>query len=243
MAADHAVLAVHRHAGEVADVLVGAGQLIEKRRLTAVLVADEGKAQHRSVRQRIAAALRMELSFLAETGVSRFSAFRPFFLFRRPLDFADLDLLRVCQTQRQLVAVDAQLHRVAHRRELDQRDLGARDHAHIEEVLPQRALSPDALDAGRLPRFQFVESHILFSLPQIWRIGLSPVRHHSSMLLYSLFPDPARYAPDSLRFFTAAGKKTALRFGSNRRADRRSIFSCRAAARDRRRHSRRYRPG
>ena len=37
--ADLAVLALHRHAREVADMLVGAGQLVKERRLAAVLVA------------------------------------------------------------------------------------------------------------------------------------------------------------------------------------------------------------
>ena len=40
-AADDTVLAVHRHTREVADVLVGAGQLVKKRRLAAVLVAGQ----------------------------------------------------------------------------------------------------------------------------------------------------------------------------------------------------------
>ena len=41
--ADLAHLLVDRHAGEVADVLVGAGESVEKRRFAAVLVADECK--------------------------------------------------------------------------------------------------------------------------------------------------------------------------------------------------------
>ena len=43
MVADGTVLAVDRHAGKVADVLVGARQLVKQRGLTAVLVAGEGK--------------------------------------------------------------------------------------------------------------------------------------------------------------------------------------------------------
>ena len=44
VAANRAVLAVHRHAREVAHVLVGAGELVEQRGLAAVLVARQCKA-------------------------------------------------------------------------------------------------------------------------------------------------------------------------------------------------------
>ena len=43
--ADHAVLAVHRNAGKVAHMLVGAGQLVEQRGFAAVLIAGQGKGQ------------------------------------------------------------------------------------------------------------------------------------------------------------------------------------------------------
>ena len=45
MAANRAVLAVHRNTGEVADMLVGTGQLIEQRRFAAVLIAGKRKGQ------------------------------------------------------------------------------------------------------------------------------------------------------------------------------------------------------
>ena len=45
MVADHAVLAVHRNAGKVAHMLVGAGQLVEQRGFAAVLIAGQGKGQ------------------------------------------------------------------------------------------------------------------------------------------------------------------------------------------------------
>ena len=55
----------------------------------------------------------------------------------------DPDLRRVCEAQRQLIAVNAKLHRVAHRRELHQLHPRAGDDAHIEKMLPQRALAAD----------------------------------------------------------------------------------------------------
>ena len=42
-AAHHALLAVDRHAGEIADMLVGPGELIEQRRFAAVLISDQCK--------------------------------------------------------------------------------------------------------------------------------------------------------------------------------------------------------
>ena len=67
--ADRAVLAVHRDAREIADVLIGACQLVEQRRLAAVLVPYEGKCQRRPLRQRMAGALRVEFAALSEPGV------------------------------------------------------------------------------------------------------------------------------------------------------------------------------
>ena len=45
IAADHARLLIDRDPGEIADMLVGAGQLVEERCLAAVLIADERKSQ------------------------------------------------------------------------------------------------------------------------------------------------------------------------------------------------------
>ena len=45
IAADHARLLIDRDPGKIADMLVGAGQLVEERCLAAVLIADERKGQ------------------------------------------------------------------------------------------------------------------------------------------------------------------------------------------------------
>ena len=45
IAANHARLLIHRDPGKIADMLVGAGQLVEERRLAAILIADERKGQ------------------------------------------------------------------------------------------------------------------------------------------------------------------------------------------------------
>ena len=167
--ADLAVLAVDRHAGEIAHVLVGAGQLVKERRLTAVLVADERKAQQRAVRQRLARALGVELSFFAETRVIRGLPLRPLrALVGNALDPRDRDLFRVGKTQRQLIAVDAQLHRVAHRRKLDHRRLRAGDDPHVQKMLPQGAFAAHGFDASGLTRAQLAHFHILFT-PRFYR--------------------------------------------------------------------------
>ena len=66
MTLDRPVLAVYGYSREVAYVLVGTCKLVEKGGLAAVLVADEGKSQKRSVRQRIAGALRVEAAAFTE---------------------------------------------------------------------------------------------------------------------------------------------------------------------------------
>ena len=47
-------------------MLAGTRQLIKKRRFSAVLIADQGKCKRCTLRQRIAASLRMELSTLTK---------------------------------------------------------------------------------------------------------------------------------------------------------------------------------
>ena len=69
IAADDAVLAVHRDAGEVAHVLVGARELVEEGRLAAVLVADQGVGQRSIVGQGLAGSLAVELALLAVLGM------------------------------------------------------------------------------------------------------------------------------------------------------------------------------
>ena len=166
MAADDAVLAVHRHTGEVAHVLVGTGQLVEQGGLAAVLVAYQGKGQRRAVRQGIAAALGMETAFLTQSGVflgpgQRLFSFGGFRICR-----GDPDLFRFCQAESQFISVDPQLHGIAHGRQLDHGHFRAGDHAHIQEMLPQGAFSADFFNDGGPAGFQFVEFHIFIILPR-----------------------------------------------------------------------------
>ena len=75
-------------------------------------------------------------------------------------DRLDLDLLRLGKTERQFIAVDLQLHGVAHRRELDERDLRAGDHAHVEKMLAQCADAAHAADDGTFAGGQFLQGHM-----------------------------------------------------------------------------------
>ena len=66
MPEDHAVLPVHCDSGEIADVLSRSGELVEKSRLAAVLVAHQGKGQNSALGKGISAPLGMIFPFLAK---------------------------------------------------------------------------------------------------------------------------------------------------------------------------------
>ena len=147
-APDLAVFTVHRHAREISHMLAGSGELVEQRRLSAVLVARQGEGQHRALRQGMLRLLQMKFSSLAK---ARMGHRRPRLFLRRALGVPDvfyLYLLRVRQAQGQLVAVDAQLHRVTHGRVFPHGHVACGNQSHIEEVLPQGSF-PAHRDNGR----------------------------------------------------------------------------------------------
>ena len=156
--ADHAVLAVHRDPGEVAHMLVGTGQLIKEGRLAAVLVAHQRKAQQGSFRQGIAATLRVIFSFLTQTGVFGMAFLRPGTAFGRGrrIQQGNLNVFRVRPPQRELISVQTQLHGVTHRSQLDEADLGTRNHTHIQKMPAKRAFSANSIDPGSLPDLQII---------------------------------------------------------------------------------------
>ena len=69
MALDHAVLAIHGDAGEVADVLVGPREHIEEGSLAAVLLAGESENQFRTLGERVFVVLGVVFAALAEARV------------------------------------------------------------------------------------------------------------------------------------------------------------------------------
>ena len=153
VAAHRAVLAVDGDAGEVADVLVGAGELVEQRRLAAVLVAGEAEEQRLALGNRGPVGPAPPACLLAAAGVGGRAAVP-----RRPLgpggggvpvDGRDADAGGLRLAQGELIAAQAQLERVAHGGLLDHRDDGPGREAHVEDVLAQ--LGVVGVD-GRDPR-------------------------------------------------------------------------------------------
>ena len=74
----------------------------------------------------------------------------------------DLDLIRICQTQRQFIAVDLKFQRIAHGRQLHRRHLSSGNHSHIQKVLPQSALSAHRFYDSALSYFQVFS--VIFNL-------------------------------------------------------------------------------
>ena len=169
MAADDAVLAVHRHAGEIAHVLVGTRQLVEQRRLAAVLVAGQRKGQRRALgqgRARLARVVAGRFAKLAHAGVghrgvARLAAGGAVGV----VHVVHRDLGRVVQAQRQLIAAQLHLHGVAHRGHLAQRHLGAGGQAHVQQVVAQLACAAHRADHSVLADLQFCQCHIRPNLP------------------------------------------------------------------------------
>ena len=158
---DRTALAVHRHTREIADVLVGAGELVEEGRLAAVLVARQRKGKGRAVGQRVLALFGVVASAFAEARVlHRLFTFCRRLFHRRGFGQSDPDAGGIVQPEGQLVAVDAQLHRVAHRGKFDQRDLLAGDQPHIQKMLPQSAFAAHGPDHGGLADVQIFQRHM-----------------------------------------------------------------------------------
>ena len=137
-------------------MLVGAGELIEQGGLAAVLVAGQRKGEGLVLRQGVLALFDVVLAALAKTRVlHHFSIHRG--VHRRGLfGGGHSDLCRVVQTQGQLIAVDAQLHGVAHGCQLYQRDLCPGDQTHIQKMLPQRTGAAHRVHDGAFADRQFV---------------------------------------------------------------------------------------
>ena len=126
MVTDSTVLAIDRHAGKVTDMLIGACQLVEQRGLTAVLVAGEGEMQRRTLGHgrlgragRIRALTQCRVLRRADCGVSARTRVCV-------VNTHELDAGGIVLAQRQLVATQANLERVAHRGVLHHGDFGAR---------------------------------------------------------------------------------------------------------------------
>ena len=136
-------------------MLVGAGKLVEQGGLAAVLVARQRKGEHRAVRQGMFALFGVVASALAKAGVLHHPAFFPGRGLCRGFRRFHRDLRRIIQAQRQLIAMDLQLHGVAHGCKLHQRDLLAGDQAHIQKMLAERTRSAHRADHCAFADLQF----------------------------------------------------------------------------------------
>ena len=158
MPLDRPILSVHCDARKIPDVLICAGQLIEQCRLAAVLIAHKCEGENRSLRQRLSISLVMvETAVLAESRmVRRLNLLHPDMLVGSLRDPSHPDLSGVVQPQRQLIAVNLQLHRISHRRKFHDCRLRSRNHTHVQKMLTERPLASDLRDHGTLSNLQIL---------------------------------------------------------------------------------------
>ena len=143
------VFAVYGDSGEITYSLAGARELIKKSGLSAVLIAGERKGHCRAFGQRCFRSFHVVFSAFAQPGV-RYLAFfqlcgRPFGVVAYVLNF---NLLSVCETERQFIAVYSYFYRIAHRRVFHHSYVSVRYYAHIQKVLTERTVSADSSDGG-----------------------------------------------------------------------------------------------
>ena len=159
MIANLAILAIDRHAGEVAHVLVGAGKAVEERGLAAILVAGKGKGDGRALGHRLFCTARMVS--LAQGGVRNATRLRN--MARNGIgvvNIHELDVRRGIAAKGELVAAQANLHGVAHGGVLHHGHFGAGRQPHIKNVLMQRhVVRRNRRDDRVLTDLQLVELH------------------------------------------------------------------------------------
>ena len=169
MPLDDTVLAADRHAWEIADVLVRAGELVEEGGLAAVLLSRQGKGEYLALGQGMLVLPGMETPAFTQTGmgivlvegqiVAEIFIDRPESLLFLSRFLVNLDFQGLGKPECQGITVDPDLHRIAHRGHLDQAHLGARDDAHIQEMLAKRAFASNLSDDGGLAYLQVFECH------------------------------------------------------------------------------------
>ena len=158
VAADGAVLPVHGDAGEIAHMLIGAGELVKEGGFAAVLVAGQGKGQRALLQGQVMAA-----SVFAHAGVgdgrnpgllsvNRKGVCVYVFNFNPPGLF---------QPQGQFIAPQRDLHRVPHGGNLLEHDLRLGGQPHVQQVVPQGTVAAHRPDKSGLAGLQFVHCHNL----------------------------------------------------------------------------------
>ena len=156
VAADGAVLPVYGDTGEIAHVLIGAGELVKEGGFAAVLVAGQGKGQRALLQGQVMAA-----SVFAHAGVgdgrnpgllsvNRKGVCVYVFNFNPPGLF---------QPQGQFIAPQRDLHRVSHGGNLLEHDLRLGGQPHVQQMVPQGAVAAHRPDECGLAGLQFVHCH------------------------------------------------------------------------------------
>ena len=157
---DGAVLAVHCNARKISHVLIGSRQLVKQCGFSAVLISHQCICKCFPLRKRIGLSLYMVFAILSQSGMNCI-VYIPCSLMGAGtgINGLDLDLIRICQTQRQFIAVDLKFQRIAHGRQLHRRHLSSGNHSHIQKVLPQSALSAHRFYDSALSYFQVFQCH------------------------------------------------------------------------------------
>ena len=176
MAADHAVLPVNRDAGEIADMLVGTGELVEQGSFAAVLVSGQRKGQWLALGDGVPLFMVMIAGRVVQFAAAGVRRGRMAVLDRGgAVCFVNafyLNLAGVIQPQGQFIAAQFQFNGVSHRGNFAQRHLGAGRQPHIQQMAAQRAAAANRLDHGVLPDVEFCQCHIF--LPSSWRSPSPP---------------------------------------------------------------------
>ena len=126
-------------------MLIRSRQLIEKRRLAAVLVAYQREGELCSVRERILSLFLMVSSFFTETRVFCLvlTVIRFFLCAGAFMDRCYLYLLCIRNTQGQFVPVYAHLDRISHGSKLYELYLRSRYDSHVQQMLTKGAFASD----------------------------------------------------------------------------------------------------
>ena len=159
-------LAGNGNARKVPYMLIGSRQLIEQRRLPAVLIADQGEGKRLALRNCLRLVMMVPARrpiHLANAGMR--NGKMHFILRCRMILRAMLMLLmnghQSCfvPPQRELITAYQDLNRITHRRTLHEFDLSAGSQPHVQQMMPKRSLPFYDVNIGSLARLQLIKLH------------------------------------------------------------------------------------
>ena len=153
--ANRTILAIHRHAREIAHVLIGSRQLVKQRGFSAVLIARQRERNRFARRNHFRPARIVFDALFRHAGMrndhgAAFAAAE----FMRLMNVLQFNLRRIRLAQRKLVAARANLQRIAQRRRLDHRNFRTGRKPHIQYVLAKRL---------------FFTAHLMYNRVLSWR--------------------------------------------------------------------------